>query len=222
MAIKLLCFDFDGTLVHTAPDIISATNEFLILHGHKALSDQEVISHIGMGLVGLLHGVVPEAQHHPELRKEIERQFSKIYDAHVLSQPQPFDGVREFLSNCPKKIAVVSNKPQKYIHQLLRHLKLDLHPWTAVIGGDTYAECKPNPLPLLQAIKMADCSPQETLMVGDGPPDVGVAKACGTPFLGVSFGYSTPSELRALGAEHFIDHFAELPRAISRFESFDS
>ncbi len=220
MAIRLVAFDFDGTLVHTAPDIITATNEFLQLHGRDPLSDEEVITHIGMGLIGLIRGVVPEAEHHPQIAASIEQQFSKVYDGHVLKQAQPFEGVREFLQNWPHEVAIVSNKPEKYIHLLLDHLNLRTRPWAAIIGGDTFEEKKPHPMPLIEAMSAAGVKPEETLMVGDGPPDVGVALACNTPFLAVSFGYSPLRELKDLGAEHWIEHFEELPRAIQRLEKF--
>lgn len=221
MAIRLVAFDFDGTLVHTAPDIVRATNEFLQLHGREPLPEQEVIEHIGMGLVGLIRGVVPEAAHHPEIAADIEAQFSKVYDEHVLREVRPFDGVKEFLSQWPHRTAIVSNKPERYIHQILKHLRLDQIPWSAIIGGDSLRTKKPHPLPLETAMNAAGASSEETLMVGDGPPDMGVALACKTHLLAVSFGYSPLSELRALGAEHWIDHFQELPRKIVQLESYD-
>ncbi len=220
MSIELVAFDFDGTLVHTAPDIIRATNEFLQLHGREPLSDDEVISHIGMGLTDLIRGVIPEAAHHPEIAKAIETQFSKVYDEHVLRDARPFDGVVEFLTTWKGKVAIVSNKPERYIHQLLKHLKMDRIPWTSIIGGDTLSQRKPHPLTLETAMRDARCGPGETLMVGDGPPDVGVAIACKTPLLAVSFGYSPLAELQSLGAQHWIDHFEELPRKILQLESY--
>lgn len=220
MPIKLVAFDFDGTLIHTAPDIICATNEFLQLHGRDPLPDAEVISHIGMGLTALIRGVVPEAEHHPEIAKAIETQFSKVYDAHVLLQAQPYDGVREFLDTWPHHVAIVSNKPERYIHLLLKHLKMDHYPWAAIVGGDTFSERKPHPLPLEMAMKAAGVGPEETLMVGDGPPDIGVAIACKTKLLAVSFGYSTLDELKSLGAEHSIGSFSQLRQAVERLETY--
>lgn len=220
VSIELIAFDFDGTLIHTAPDIIRATNEFLELHGREPLSDIEVIEHIGMGLTDLIRGVVPEAAHHPEIAQAIETQFSRVYDEHVLRDARPFDGAEEFLASWPGKLAIVSNKPERYIHQLLQHLKLDRIPWTSVIGGDTLTERKPHPLPLETAMRESGCGPSQTLMVGDGPPDIGVAIACKTSLLAVSFGYSPLAELKQLGAQHWIDHFSELPRKIVQIESY--
>lgn len=219
MAIELVAFDFDGTLVDTAPDIIRATNDFLELHGRTRLSDAEVIVHIGMGLVDLIQGVVPEAKRHPDLAVHVENQFSKLYDQYVLNDPRPFSGAEDFLKQWPKKVAIVSNKPQKYIHQILKHLNWDRFPWVAIVGGDTYGERKPHPMPLQEVMKQANVDASQTLMVGDGPPDMGVAKACGAHLLAVTFGYSPISELRDLGAEHWIGEFAELRRHIERLDS---
>ncbi|MBX7232393.1 MAG: HAD hydrolase-like protein [Bdellovibrionales bacterium] len=221
MSIELIAFDFDGTLVHTAPDIIKATNAFLQLHGRKPLSDLEIIDHIGMGLVGLIRGVIPEAEHHPEIAAHVENQFSKIYDEFVLEEPVLFDGVEDFLKSCPLKIAVVSNKPERYIHQIFRHLKLDHYPWVSIVGGDTHPECKPNPLPLKTVMSAAKVTPNQTLMVGDGPPDVGVALACKSHLLAVDFGYSPLAELKSLGAEFHISHFNQIMSHIERLDQID-
>jgi phosphoglycolate phosphatase len=220
MSIELVAFDFDGTLVHTAPDIILATNAFLELHGRPPLADDEIITHIGMGLLGLIHGVVPEAAHHPGIVREIESQFGRVYDGYILNNPRLFDGAEQFIKTWPRKMAIVSNKPERYIRLILKHLQIHDLPWAAIVGGDTLSQCKPDPLPLRHAMEAAGCGPDETLMVGDGPPDIGVALACKTKLLAVSFGYSPLTELQSLGAEHSLDHFNDLKAKIMQLEAY--
>ena len=64
----------------------------------------------------------------------------------------------------------------------------------------------------------AGVTPRETLMIGDGPPDMGVAKAAGTNLLAVTYGYSPLSDLKNLGAQHWISHFGELRGNIAQLD----
>jgi len=46
----LLVFDLDGTLIDSAPDIVTAMNQTLKNNGKSPLSDAQIIAHIGEGL----------------------------------------------------------------------------------------------------------------------------------------------------------------------------
>lgn len=214
--IRLLIFDFDGTLVHTAPDICNAVNEFLELNDHPHLSSEEIVSHIGMGLGNLVDGVFPEAQSNPEFMEKVEKQFLEIYDRHCLKLVKPFDGAMRLLESWPHKLAIVSNKKEYYVRKVLKHLKMDHLPWSCVLGGDSKPYKKPSPQILHDAIEAAGVTPSEALMVGDGYPDVGAAKAAGIPCVAVQFGYTKHEELITCGATHSIANLLELERLVER------
>jgi phosphoglycolate phosphatase len=62
------------------------------------------------------------------------------------------------------------------------------------VSGDTVAERKPHPLPLLHAAKLADVSPGECVYVGDAERDVQAAHAAGMPALVANYGYLRADE----------------------------
>lgn len=212
MALKLLIFDFDGTLVHTAPDIVAAINEFLVRHGHKALPYEKVVPEIGMGLTSLLQRTFPEAKEDAEYFVKLSNEFIADYERLHLTSPKLFPGAKKLLQNWKGKIAIISNKREKYIHSILQHLNLTDLPWVDIIGGDTLEEKKPSCLPFEHVLKKAQCEPDETLMIGDGEPDITGAHNSKIRSVAVSFGYGDVLELQALGAWKTIYSYDELHR----------
>jgi phosphoglycolate phosphatase len=216
---KLLLFDFDGTLVDTAPDLVTTTNLLLKSYGHEPLAPAAVRAEIGYGLKSLLRDTIPEALEDPAHMLKVERDFLDIYETEMLRSPTIFDGALEFLKEWPGKIAIVSNKRIAQILLIAKKLKLDQLPWTSVIGGDSFETMKPTARPFLEAMKAAGIGVAETLMIGDGEPDIEGATALGMRSVAVSFGYSKVEKLVQLGASATIGHYSELKNLIHKFDN---
>lgn len=208
-------FDFDGTLVDTAHDLISSVNLFLASKGQPTLTPETIRSHIGFGLKNLMLDTFPEAREKPAHIAAMEKEFLAVYDQEFLKTPTLFEGAREFLENWDGALAIVSNKRARYIHPILKKLNLDALHWTSIIGGDSFQQMKPHATPFLEAMKNAGTDRATTVMVGDGEPDVEGALALGIHSIAVSFGYSPIERLVHLGANDTIGHFSELKRKLS-------
>jgi phosphoglycolate phosphatase len=208
--VQLVIFDFDGTLVDTAPDLIRATNFYLEAQGFDTLPEERIRNEIGMGLRRLILDVYPDADKSDELKRKIETQFLATYDREYLHSPALFPGALDFLREWEGQIAIVSNKRSRYIHPILEKLEIHKLPWVSIIGGDTYPNMKPHPEPFLAAINTAGTTPEQTLIVGDGTPDVMGALAIGSPMVAVEHGYHDADQLIALGADGKIESFHDL------------
>ena len=215
---KLIMFDFDGTLVDTAPDIISATNLLLTKNGHKALPADVIRRDIGTGLKTLLKDFFPEANEDPAIEEGLYTDFLDIYRHEFLKNPVIFEGLENFLQKeVPArdlKIAIVSNKKEDLIPPILEKVGLQKYPWVKIIGGNTFEHMKPHPMPILEAISAAGVQPEEAVLVGDGTPDVEGAHAAKCTSVAVSFGYTPIETLMSLGAHFRIDHFDELTQCL--------
>ena len=110
---KFLIFDFDGTLVHTAPDILGAANEFLQKNGLPTRTMEQVQNNIGRGLRELILGLVPEWEHQEAKMRDAEQQILSIYDRHILNSPSLYEGAEEILALENLQIAIVSNKREQ-------------------------------------------------------------------------------------------------------------
>jgi phosphoglycolate phosphatase len=68
--------------------------------------------------------------------------------------------------------------------------ELGLRPrFACVVSGDTVAERKPHPMPLLHAAALAYVRPAECIYVGDAERDVQAAHAAAMPALVANYGY---------------------------------
>lgn len=209
-------FDFDGTLVDTAPDLIRAANIYLKAEGLQELPEAAIRAEIGMGLRRLILDLFPLEDRNEALVKRIEREFVAVYEREMLKTPELFPGAMEFLTEWDGQVAIVSNKRERFIHAILEKLGLHQHPWVRVIGGDTYPNMKPHPEPFLGAMAAAGTTPENSLMVGDGTPDVEGSLAVGCRCLAVEFGYQQIDQLMALGAHDRIESLHDLLPYIQR------
>ncbi len=210
MRTELVLFDFDGTLVDTAPDLIRAVNLFLEREGLDALSEELIRSQIGSGLRRLLHSVFPQENLDDIQRRKIEGEFLAIYERELLVSPKLNPGALDFLLTWDRRMGILSNKRLRHIQPILKHLGIDKLSWTCVIGGDSYENMKPHPQPFIEAMTMAGVTAEETTLIGDGIPDVVGAVEVGCRCIAVEFGYYPTRSLLDLGAEGPISSFDEL------------
>lgn len=208
--IELVIFDFDGTLIDTAPDLIRATNLYLESQGLEPLPAQAIRNEIGMGLRKFIVDLYPDHRRDEETAKRIEQEFLSVYEKEFLASPRPYPGVRQFLMEWDRPVAIVSNKRSRFIQPILNKVSLDTHPWIAIIGGDTLPTMKPHPAPFLAAMEAAGATPETTLIVGDGYPDVHGAVAVGARCVAVEFGYTDADQLMDQGAWKRLASFDDL------------
>lgn len=214
--IKLLIFDLDGTLIHSAPDIITTTNQLMKSRGKPLLSDETITAAIGEGLKQTVFSLFPETHSDPVALRELEKEFFTYYEANLLKTTTPFPGVESFLDQCRLKIAIVTNKHERLALKTIEGLGLSRYPWIKVFGADSLPNRKPDPLPLIEVMRAAGVDRTETLMIGDGIPDMIAARRAGIHALAIEFGYTKLDILNAQGASLTIPSFDRLNEVIAR------
>jgi N-acetyl-D-muramate 6-phosphate phosphatase len=83
---------------------------------------------------------------------------------------------------------IVTNKPAFLTDPLIAQLGLH-HPPACVVSGDTTANRKPHPEPMLHACAIARAQPSESLYVGDAERDIQAGREAGMTTLVALFGY---------------------------------
>ena len=205
-------FDLDGTLADTAPDLGEATNLLLREEGQLPQPLETLRPHTSQGVRGLLQagfGILPDAPGYERL----SRRFLDLYAEGLCRNTRLFDGIPELLDTLEELglgWGIVTNKRMRFTDPLVELLQLT--PRTnCVVSGDTTAQAKPSPLPVLHACRLLDCRPGRTLYVGDDRRDIVAGKAAGCHTVAVSYGYLGDSgPVHGWGADLIIDHPAEL------------
>lgn len=218
-----IVFDLDGTLVDTAPDLISALNHVLSNEGLPPLPLAAARSMIGAGARKLIErGLEVEGRAaSPEELTRLTKDFIDHYAAHIADASQPFDGLEAALDELAGRgcrFAVCTNKLEWLSKLLLDRLGMTSR-FQAICGADTFGVSKPDPTILRQTVARAGGDMATTIMVGDAGPDVGVARRAGVPVIGVTFGY-TDVPIAELKPDRLVEHFSELPEAVAALLRF--
>lgn len=218
MKTELIVYDFDGTLCNTLPDIAGSMNIILEGQGLPRIPELRVRDFIGNGILSLVERSIIFAMSlsgggniAPEEVQRIGTEMAEYYRGHLVDRSHLYPGVKEVLNyfrDIPQ--AVVSNKPEAMLHEMLKHFGIE-EEIRLVVGGDSIEVCKPDPAVwrhVVNTMKLQE--PVRGLMVGDSLPDLKFAKVGGlTPVL-VSYGYNDVALLREAGAGIVIDDFREL------------
>lgn len=206
----LLVFDLDGTLIDSAPDIVTSVNKTLVKYGKHELDSETIIAHIGEGLIKLITDFFINDKLSPLEQTQVENDFVKTYESVMFEQTRPFPGVEAFLDSYKGPIGIITNKHEHLAKEIVIHLGLDRYPWLKIIGGDTLAEKKPSPLPLQTMMKLAGRDPSSTFMIGDGTPDMASARNAGVPAIAIGFGYTAMNILHQFQPAGLLESYSQL------------
>jgi len=212
-----IVFDLDGTLVDTAPDLISALNFVLDREGLAPVPLHAARNLIGAGARRLIERALELEGRHasPEDIARLTADFIEYYAEHIAEASRPFEGLEcalDELSSRGFRFAVCTNKLEWLSKRLLDQLGLSGR-FAAICGADTFGVAKPDPAILRETIARAGGEMSSSIMVGDAGTDIGVARRAGVPVIGVSFGY-TEVPIAELKPDRLIAHMRELPGAV--------
>lgn len=214
---RLIIFDLDGTLVDSLPDLVLAVNAAMADYGCAPVPRAQVAPWIGRGSRVLLqlaldHHGVDSAAPGFDFERAFER-FMVHYGEHLLGESRLYDGVASTLAALSERgiaMAVCTNKPERFVAPLLRALDIDGY-FGALLGGDSLAQRKPHPEPLLHLARQFGCAVEDCLMVGDSRHDVDAARAAGIAVVGLSYGYGGAADFAQSPPDVVLDSMAELP-----------
>jgi phosphoglycolate phosphatase len=215
---RTLVFDLDGTLVDTAPDLISALNFVLGREGLAPVPLARARNLIGAGARKLIERGLELGDRAVDVDdlNRLMKDFVAYYAEHIADQSRPFEGLDAALNELEAqgfRFAVCTNKLEWLSKLLLDKLGLSRR-FAAICGADTFGVAKPDPVILRQTLARAGGPLSGAIMVGDAGPDVGVARRAGIPVIGVEFGY-TDVPIAELKPDRLIGHMRELPAAVN-------
>jgi phosphoglycolate phosphatase len=213
--VTLMLFDLDGTLIDSKTDLTNSINLMLADVGRPPLDEATVGSFVGDGVRVLTYRCLTatDANHQPpdeQLHaKGIELMHSHYADE-MFRTTQLYLGVAETLSFFrDKRKAVVTSKEVRFTKIILDHFEIAQH-FDAIVGGDTTPARKPDPRPVIEALRMLSGSAADAVMIGDSENDINAGRRAGTRTCAVTFGFRTAEQLRQSEPDVLIDQFDQL------------
>jgi 2-phosphoglycolate phosphatase len=186
---RVALFDLDGTLLDSAPDMLATANRMLAARGQAPVLLATLRQHVSRGARAMIAAAFPElgaAEREalvPEFlalyREELGRHSVLFADIAAMLQALEDDGARW---------GIITNKPEYLARDVVAGLGWQER-CAVLVGGDTFAEKKPHPLPLQEAARHLGVDPRQCVYVGDDERDVVAARDAGMPSIAVLWGY---------------------------------
>lgn len=206
--IKLVVFDWDGTLMDSEAQIVDCMQAAISDLGLAVRSAEQVKDIIGLGLPEAVLGLYPDAT--PELVTAL----SARYRFHWLACDQPsrlFTGVEETLHALKAAgfyLAVATGKGRKGLDKVLRETGLAVLFDSTRCADETRS--KPHPEMLQQIMQTLAVEPAQTLMIGDTEYDMQLARNARAHPVAVSYGVHERSRLQLHNPLTCLDRMSDL------------
>jgi len=194
--VKCVLFDLDGTLIDSVPDLAVALNKMLLDVDLPVVPEDLAREWVGNGAAKLVerglvyHGIKGDALE--QMQTNALEMFLAHYDNCCADKTVLYEGVAEALAEFKRQqitMAIVTNKPRRFIAPILKHLAIDTY-FSLLLGGDELAHKKPHPEPLLYCINKLNVAACNVLMVGDSRNDIEAARAAKIPVVAMNYGYN--------------------------------
>lgn len=196
---ELVLFDLDGTLVDSLPDIAKALNLTLTGAGLPTLAIETVARFVGDGAAKLVERAFAGSAADLQRRATWLERFLANYADVVCVESRLYPGVTDLLAalgNRGISTAVLTNKPGPLARALLGALGV-ADGFRAIIGdGDGFPR-KPDTAAARSVMERLAAPAARTIVVGDGLPDVRMARSIPCPALAAGWGYAPVALLAA-------------------------
>jgi phosphoglycolate phosphatase len=207
---KLFLFDLDGTLIDSRADLARSINLMLADFDRQPLSEDRVSGFVGDGVWVLVRralaasdpsGVAPD----DAMAKLALDSMRRHYAEQMFVSTHLYPNVQETLERLNgRQIGLVTSKERDFARTLLDRLGIVRY-FDCIIGGDTLPERKPDPKPVLEALRQLGTESRDAVMIGDSENDIYAGARAGTHTCGVTYGFRTAEELRSAGPEVLVD-----------------
>ena len=190
----LVLFDLDGTLVDSVGDLGAALNDVRASLGLAPVTLERVRTAISSGARAILGQGLPELV---ESEREAQREaFLDCYRARIGENDRLFPGIAEVLVSIEaagSRWGVVTNKREDLARRVVERLALDSR-CAILIGGDTLARCKPDPLPVATACQRLGVPVDHAVFAGDDRRDIEAGRGAGARTIAVRWGFHADAD----------------------------
>lgn len=208
--VKNIIFDFDGTLVDSAPLIVSTMHVTIGELGLEHRTDDQCRAVIGLRLEEIPAALFPSAKGIGKIFASTYRRiFDELKDSIGI---ECFPGVVETLKLLHANgygMAIASSRSHRSLVEYVDSLGLGAY-FSMIVGGDDVEHGKPSADPVVKILEHCGWTARETLTVGDAPFDILMGDAAHTLTCAVTYGNGTEPELMAASPDFVMSSFRSL------------
>lgn len=210
--IKLICFDLDGTLVDSVPDLRLGLNAMMDDFDLPHCQDEHVKTWVGDGIPKMVERALVHVGNQQVSHALALSSFEKHYQHYLNSESGLYPNVEQTLRALRAKgyqTALVTNKAERFLPELLSNFNIS-DCFDLVLGGDTLAKNKPDPMQVNFALQHFSIDKSQAVMVGDSKNDILAGQNAGLTSIALTYGYNYGKPVSLLNPDHIIDQFNEL------------
>lgn len=211
MDIKIIIFDFDGTIMDTRKTIIIAKQETMRQMGLVVADEQTCAETIGLSAKTGFKNIYPELT--DEMLDLCVEKYRKIFDdTKEKVPPTLFTDMADTLTKLTDKgivCTIATSRNGKSLRDFLDKMNIS-NLFSYLLAAEDTTLLKPNAEPVIKTLNDLSYKPEQTLVVGDMPIDILMGKNADVYTCGVTYGNSDKVSLLNAGADYVIDSISEL------------
>ena len=224
---RLIVFDFDGTLADTNKGIIATEQETLLRLGLPPGDPEKMKLGIGLPLrESLSLGLgIPDDDGHArpdrasralsgaELLDRAEETYRTVFDEIAMQHISLFPGVVVFLESCRAQgilCTIATSRSERTLRMILEEHGISDYFCLLLTVNDHLAH-KPDPAMVLETMARLGVPPSETLVVGDTTFDLEMGRRAGARTCGVTYGNHPRSMLLSASPDLLVDNLLDIP-----------
>ena len=213
MNVRVVIFDWDGTLVDSVEHIADSLHQAATDLGYPELEREAYRDIIGLGMVEALEKLYPGIS-----RKEmnsIRDGYARYFFSKVTTPQNVFEGMADVVADlrgAGRSCSVATGKSRRGLDSALVSSGLGDHFEITRCADETRS--KPDPAMLEEILRFYRIEPEEAVMIGDTRYDLEMAQRIGMPSIGVEWGVHKRDVLGDYSPRAIVDSVPDLRRVL--------
>jgi pyrophosphatase PpaX len=207
--LKAVLFDLDGTLIDSIGLIVDAMHHAFEGFTGTVPADSAWMAGIGTPLFKQL-ALYARSPEELELLREKYRAYQFIHHDNVIKE---YPGTTVVLENLHQRglvMGIVTSKGDELARRGLELTGIAKY-FPVVISADSVTKYKPEPEPVLLALKQLGVNADEALMMGDSPHDISSGNSAHVQTIGALWGPFTREQIAVAKPTYYMNNISELP-----------